>query len=235
MKYRPDERVEAEREHRRKEGQVRLEDPRGIGADQPRAHTERQQCSGRIALSEVDRQRRLVGRRVEPVQLAAVLEHPIREGEKGRSVVELDVAGKRRLAGRKDRRSDGDERDEGAARGVRVDPAESAEAEPEAKHGESDEHRHRELRGPTRRRCEARNDRHHHEPDRHKERPRNAAPGGSLEDERTPEGDGSEGEREPDPGEKQRHGLLFSEPRRYGTGRTRPVSTTRRASTGDGE
>jgi hypothetical protein len=120
-----------------------------------------------------------------------VLEHAIRESEKGGCVVELDVARERRLPRGEDRRSDGDEGDEGAARGERVDPTEPAEAQPEAEDGESYEHRHRELGGPSRRHREARDDRHHRKPDGQEQRPRNTRSGGSLEDERTSQSDDS--------------------------------------------
>ena len=96
-------------------------------------------------MREVDRERRLVGRRGEPVQVSTVLEGVVREGEERRGVVELDVAGEGRLSRREDGRSDGEKRDERARGGVRVEAAEAAKPQAETEHGEPDEQRHREL------------------------------------------------------------------------------------------
>ena len=84
--------VEHECEHRGEKGQIRLQEPCRVRADQPGAYSERQKRPGRIAVSQVDGERRLVRGRGEPVQVTSVLEGPIGQSEKGRAVVELDVA-----------------------------------------------------------------------------------------------------------------------------------------------
>ena len=89
-----DERVEGERQHRGDERQVGLEHPRDVDARQLPCNAERQEDPDRVAVAEVERERRLVGGGSETVEAAAVVHHPIREGEPRRGVVELDVAGK---------------------------------------------------------------------------------------------------------------------------------------------
>ena len=62
----------------------------------------------RVADAEVDVERRLVGRRREPAQVAAVLHQPVGHRQPRGGVVELDVAGERRVTREHDRgREDG--------------------------------------------------------------------------------------------------------------------------------
>ena len=98
------ERPEPERENRGQPRHVRLDQPGDVGADDRPSDAERQEGADRVSVGEVERQRRLVARRCQAVEVAPMLHHPVGQRHPGRRVVEPDVAGERRLAGEDDRR-----------------------------------------------------------------------------------------------------------------------------------
>ena len=114
-----EERLEAEGEHRGLEGEVRLECPQLVDAREPGPDSEGEHRADRVAgLADVGGQRAPVGRRRQ-VDRATVLEDVIADREPGGGVVELDVAGERRLAGEHDRCGVHGEDEEGASEGPR--------------------------------------------------------------------------------------------------------------------
>ena len=112
-----EQRVQRERQHRGEERDVRLEDPGEVVADEGVPDPDRHQDARRVADPERRRQRRLVGRRREPGEVARVFHHAVGHREVRRGVVELDVAGEGRLARQDDRcREDCEDSDCGAER-----------------------------------------------------------------------------------------------------------------------
>ena len=199
-----EDRVERQRQHRRQEGEVGLEQPGDVVGKERVADPDRHQAPGRVAEPDRRRERRLVGGGSQAREAAGVLHHAVGHREVGRSVVELDVA----VEGRPAREHGwGGEGCEGADRGrERRTPAADRprRSHDQACSGERDRKRSGEHGRRAGQRGKLAGQDHDRQPGRQQERTRQPLARGDLDEAPAAEREPRQQQREGDPGDEQR-------------------------------
>ena len=223
---RRDERVEGRREQRRQVRHVGLKEPGRVLPGERVADSERKKRADRIPAGEVEGEGRLIRGPREAAEVAPVLHDPVGDREPGRSVVELDVAGERRLP-RQDH-GGGVER-EHPGRGGGGPAVDRSTAPPRKRQGEAegrerDDERHRELGRRVGESREVGRDHDERQARRRDDRARQPDARDDLEQQTAPEGDERQDEREQDPAGEHRHRLSSRERRPAGRARAGTLS-----------
>jgi hypothetical protein len=205
-------RPEAERQQRRGEGDVGLDQPGGVARGQRDTHPEGDEGTDRVALAEVEVEGRLVARAREAVEVAPVIHDPVGERKPGRRVVELDEAGDGGLAGEHDRRCvDGeDNRGRDQAPGLERRRA-AAKPEDEAPDRGRDDQRGRQAGGNVGERQELAGDDDRGEAEHRDQRRRQPAGSDPVDEQPATGRERQHQQREQKPGDQQ----VQLPPRRY--------------------
>ena len=212
-----DELVQHEREKAREEREVRLPRPGRIDVHEPR-HAERQEAAERVAVAQPERQHRLVARRRQARDARPVRERVVEHPEPRGGVVQLHVAGERRLARRDDRRGvRGVCRGPGACRPRLESPAQACISDSESGDREGDHERHGELGRRIGHGREAHEDHRGREAGGRQQGQRKGTSRQCLECETASERHGQEHDREDDPGDDERRHQLLRADRRAGS------------------
>ena len=199
---------ERQRREAGQQRQIGLEDPGQLTAGELGTDAEGDEGRDRVPAGDVEVERRLVARRRQVGDVAAVLHQTIGDRKPGRGVVELDVAGEGRLAGEDDRRPEDEEDGQGKAQrpGIGTQAAPLPEGHGKAGQGEQG----RQGRGPARGRREGGRRQAEDGDARHSEGSQqgtgDATASERLGQQADTEADGQEQRREDDPGDE--HGCV---------------------------